>query len=224
MVLEMVRMKEEEEAEEAAEAQQRVAERVGGLKADEEVAFEERMKAQWNGEDVGWSSLAEETNLQAPPGTTDEKLKQHLKANYDADTLAKLQNIDLSNTQVTDAAVTALANACPGLQSIVLSDTQVTDAGATALASACPGLRSIVLSNTQVTDAAATALAKGCPGLQHIDLSNTQVTPSLAKWWDSDVTAEDKQHPRYGGTIADFRKQLRRVTNKKQGKGKKKRR
>jgi hypothetical protein len=85
-------------------------------------------------------------------------------------------------------------------------------------------LRVICLGNTQVTDAAVTVLAKGCPGLQCIVLKNTRVTPSLAKFWVNDPTAENKQNPLYGGTIDDLRKQLRRVTNKKKGKGKKKRR
>jgi hypothetical protein len=192
----MVRMKEEEEAEEAAEAQQRVEERVEGLEEDDEAAWNERLAAQWKGEDVGWSSLADEENLHAPPGVTDEEVMQRLKANYDADARAELKAIFLFNTQVTDAAITALAKGCPGL-------------------------RYIWLDNTQVTDAAATVLAKGCPGLQHIGLYNTQVTPSLAKVWNDNATAEHKQHPGYGGTIADFHKQLRRVTDKKKGKPKK---
>jgi hypothetical protein len=201
MVLEMVRMKEEEEAEEVAEAQQRVAERVGGLKDVTEAAFWERHRAQYNGEDVGWGCPTEEWALHAPPGATDKALRQHLDINYDPDARAKLKVIGLHSTQVTDAAAIALAIGCPGLLTINLH-------------------------NTQVTDAAATALAKGCPGLRYIDLSNTQVTPSLAKCWSYDATAEQKQEQDtiYGGTIADFRKQLRRVTNKKQGKGKKKRR
>jgi hypothetical protein len=199
-------------------------ERVDDLKEDESVAVRERVRAQYNGEDVGWSSLAEEEALHAPPGTTDEELKQHLKANYDPDTLAELKVINLTNTKVTDATTTTLANACPGLQGIDLTNTQVTDAAVTALAKGCPGLQSISLDNTQVTDTTTTALAKGCPGLRAIDLTNTQVTPSLAKVWTNDADAEQKQHPLYGGTIDDFRKQLRRVTNKKKGKGKKKRR
>jgi hypothetical protein len=140
------------------------------VEEDEVVAIWERSEAQMKGEDVGWSSLADEEGLHAPPGTTDEQLMRYLDANYDPDALAKL--------------------------------------------------RFIVLTNTQVTDVAATALAKGCPGLQGIYLSNTQVTPSLAKVWSNNATTELKQHPHYGGTIADFRKQLRRVTNKNQGKGK----
>jgi hypothetical protein len=224
MVLEMVRMKEEEEEEEAEEARQRVAERVGGLKEDEEAALRERLEAQREGEDVGWTSPAEEKVLQAPPDTTDEELRQRLKANYNTDALAKLQAIFLSNTQVTDATATTLANACPGLHIIVLNNTQVTDVAVTTLAKGYPGLHTIYLYNTQVTDVAATALAKGCPGLGYINLANTQVTPSLANIWDNDATVENKQHPLYGGTIDDFRKQLRRVTNKKKGKGKKKRR
>jgi Leucine-rich repeat (LRR) protein len=189
------------------------AERVEDLEEDFEVAVSERVGAQYDGGDVGWSSTAQEKFLQASSGTTDEALQQHLKANYDAGALAKLTNIDLTNTQVTDAAVAALANTCPGLQVICLNNTHVTDAAATALANARPGLEVITLDNTQVTDAAVTALANACPDLQVIFLSNTQVTPSLAKWWLNDANAELKQHPDYGGTIDDFHKQLRLVTN-----------
>jgi hypothetical protein len=201
------------------------AERVEDLKEDESVAERERLRAQHNGEDVGWSSLANEEALQAPPDTTDEQLMRYLKVNYAPDALAKLLCINLGNTQVTDAAATALAKGCPGLQVIHLDNTQVTDAAVTALAKGCPGLQSISLDNTQVTDTTTTALAKGCPGLRAIDLTNTQVTPSLAKFWYNTTTAEYKQHPRYGGTIKDFRWQLNRITKKKKkGKGKKKRR
>jgi hypothetical protein len=163
-------------------------ERVEGLEEDVEAALVERARAQWKGEDVGWGSPAEEAYLNARPGATDEELQQHLNANYDVDARAKLQVIYLDKTQVTDAAVATLA-------------------------SACPRLHYIGLDNTQVTDAAATALASACPFLKYIGLSYTQVTPSLAKCWDNYATAENKQHPIYGGTIDDFRKQLRRVTN-----------
>jgi hypothetical protein len=167
-------------------------ERVDDLEEDDEAAWDERLLAQWNGEDVGWGSLADEENLFAPPGVTDEEVMQRLKVNYDADARAELKAIFLFNTQVTDVTATTLAKGFPGLQVIDLS-------------------------HTQVTDAAATVLAKGCPGLQHIGLYNTQVTPSLAKLWNNDTTwfPEQKQSPGYGGTMADFRKQLRRVTNKK---------
>jgi hypothetical protein len=217
---------------------------VEDLEEDERAVMVERVEAQWKGEAVGWSSLAEEEVLHAPPGTTDEEVMQHLDANYDPEARAKLQVIGLDNTQVTDAAVTVLAKGCPDLELIGLYNTQVTDAAATALAKGCPGLQFIGLYNTQVTDAAATALAKGCPGLQYIwldstqvtdaaattltnacpglqtiDLRNTQVTPSLAKVWRSDATAEHKQHPFYGGTIKDFRWELNRITKKTRSSG-----
>ena len=110
-------------------------ERVEDLKDVEAVAYRERMDAQYNGEDVGWSSLAEETVLQAPPGVTDEELQQYMKANYDADALAKLQAIFMSNTQVTDAGCAALAaalgsGALPALDNLNLCDTRLASAAA----------------------------------------------------------------------------------------------
>jgi hypothetical protein len=200
-------------------------ERVEDLEEDEDIALVERMKARDKGEDVGWSSLAEETLLHAPSDTTDEQLMRYLKVNYTPDALAKLQVIYLHTTQVTDATATALAKGCPDLQEFDLGNTQVTDAAATALAKGCPGLREFALYNTQVTDAAVTTLTKGCPDLHTINLANTQVTPSLAKFWSNDTIAENKQHPLFGGTIKDLRKQLNRITKKKaKGKGTKKRR
>ena len=71
------------------------------MEEDEEVAIVERVMAQWRDEAVGWSSLADEEGLHAPPGTTDEQLMRYLDANYDPDALAKLRFIDLTNTQVT---------------------------------------------------------------------------------------------------------------------------
>jgi hypothetical protein len=101
-------------------------ERVDDLEDVELVAWQERWDALHNGEDVGWSSRAEETVLEAPQGATDEEVMPHLKANYTPDELAKLRVISLFNTQVTDVAVTALAKGCPSLRLIRLDKTQVT--------------------------------------------------------------------------------------------------
>jgi hypothetical protein len=90
-------------------------------------------------------------------------------------------------------------------------------------------MKNINLCDTQVTNTGVSALANACPRLEHMGLTDTQVTPSLAKvWYDEDDEFKlllFKMAPdafNYGGTIDDFRKQLRRVTNQKTGKDKKK--
>jgi hypothetical protein len=175
---------------------------VDDLKEDEYAVAEERACQPWmpiQYEAGGWSTriVANYTlrpwrrlEIVAPSETTDLELMQYLKANYDAELQLVVSWVSLRGTHVTDAAVTALANTCPGLQHIDLD-------------------------RTQVTDAAATALANACPGLQSIHLRNSQVTHSLAKWWDNDTTTDGNCYN--DGTIADFRWEMRRVQEEGQG-------
>ena len=88
-----------------------------------------------------------------------------------------LTEIQLSNTQVTDAGVRALAYSLRKiLTHMNLNDcTQVTDTGVQAL-SRCEHLEKIELRNTQVTDTGVQKLADRCNKLKHIDLNGTQVT------------------------------------------------
>jgi hypothetical protein len=171
-------------------------ERVDSLVDDETEVLKERLKAQARGESTGWSSranwssLTDEESLIAPPGTTDEEMLQHLRCNYDPDELTMLETIDVSNTQITDIA-------------------------AIHIISKCPRLIIIYLLGTKVTDKTATAVVIACPNLYSIDLEKTQVTRSLAKSWTNTSSAKVKQHTSYGGTIADFHKKLRHVTDKK---------
>jgi hypothetical protein len=211
-------------------------ERVDDLKEDESVAMEEYLDAR----DV-WSSGSDVFSLHAPSGVTNEVLVHHLKLNYFAEGLAVLQLINLSDTQVTDTTVVMLANACPGLKNVNLINTQVTDISATAFASACPDLRIICLAKSQVTPSLAKQWFSEEARAVHFQyVSSTGQGMLLSEEARAGRFKMEKpimQHPLYeevlqkvessyyGGTIADFRWELNRITKKKKkGKGKKKRR
>jgi hypothetical protein len=87
-----------------------------------------------------------------------------------------VKNIDLENTQVTNAGAAVLAKECSSLQRVDLKDTQISDTGAIALADGCSSLQRVYLDNTQVSNTGVIALARRCSGLQNIGLANTQVT------------------------------------------------
>eukprot|EP00937_MAST-01D_sp_MAST-1D-sp2_P004759 g4759.t1 len=93
--------------------------------------------------------------------------------------------IDLEGcTNITDAAVEALAQRCPGITRIVLSGcTNITDAAVEALAQRCPGITIIGLNGcTNTTDAAVEALAQRCPGITIIGLNGcTNITDAAVE-------------------------------------------
>jgi hypothetical protein len=89
------------------------------------------------------------------------------------DWLVHLEAVNLSNTQVTDAAVVHLAKLTT-LEDVMLSNTQVTDDGVRRLAS-LPNLKFLVLCNTKITDESLSHLA-GCQRLESLDLDSTNVT------------------------------------------------
>ena len=88
--------------------------------------------------------------------------------------LAALSIVDMSPYQqrVTDAAVTAVAAACPRLASLVLCGCRkITDAAVMAVAAACPQLASLDLEYCgKITDAAVTSVAAARPPLASLDL------------------------------------------------------
>ena len=73
-------------------------------------------------------------------------------------------------TNITDAAVIALATHCPSLTSINLTCcSNITDAAVIALATHCPSLASIHLNSCpNITDEAVTTLDESHPGI-HIE-------------------------------------------------------
>ena len=78
----------------------------------------------------------------------------------------------LNGRGVTDAAVIALANGCPGLSSANLGRCyNLTDAAIIALANGCPALSTVNLRCcSNLTDASIIALATGCPRLSSVHL------------------------------------------------------
>ncbi|KNC55804.1 uncharacterized protein AMSG_12426 [Thecamonas trahens ATCC 50062] len=77
-------------------------------------------------------------------------------------------------SNITDAAVVALAGGCPNLTTLNLYNcSNITDAAVVALAGGCPNLTFLGLENcSNITDAAVVALAGGCPNLTTLNLSS----------------------------------------------------
>jgi Leucine-rich repeat (LRR) protein len=85
------------------------------------------------------------------------------RANTAGGGLANLMELDLSNTQVTDAGLVHLKGLI-SLWKLDLSGTQVTDAGLKHM-TALANLRYILLDRTQVTDAGVKELKQALPSL-----------------------------------------------------------
>lgn len=85
----------------------------------------------------------------------------------------KIEQLDISNTQTSDAALTSAAQ-LPALFRLLARHTDVTDAGVAKLAS-LQSLAMVELDGTHITDAALADLAK-LPRLCRLQLSGTQIT------------------------------------------------
>ncbi|KNC46467.1 uncharacterized protein AMSG_12461 [Thecamonas trahens ATCC 50062] len=92
-----------------------------------------------------------------------------------AEMCPNLTTLDLfSCSNITDAAVVAVAGGCPNLTTLNLfSCSNITDAAVVAVAGGCPNLTTLYLEYcSNITDAAVVALAGGCPNLTTLGLDN----------------------------------------------------
>jgi hypothetical protein len=87
-----------------------------------------------------------------------------------------LQNLDLSGTNLSDAALASLARNHPSLQWLELRRTRITTAGLAHLAK-LPRLLDLDLSDCPIDDDAIPALI-GCRSLRMLQLPGTKLTPS----------------------------------------------
>ncbi|MGH7140696.1 MAG: leucine-rich repeat domain-containing protein [Pirellulales bacterium] len=88
----------------------------------------------------------------------------------------RLQSLDVSGTQVTDAALASIARNHPSVQRIELRRTRITAAGLAHL-TASPKLYALVLRDCTIGDEAIEALIR-CRSLRTLDLIGTRVTPA----------------------------------------------
>ena len=85
-----------------------------------------------------------------------------------------MKTLDLSESKITDAALSALANDCHKLQNLDLSCcSNISDTGVITLAQKCSALKKLDLNSTGVTDAGVSAVAKNCTNIEDLDLSDT---------------------------------------------------
>lgn len=92
--------------------------------------------------------------------------------------LIHLEAVDLTGSQITDAALVHLAR-LPELQELNIANTRVTDAGFTSIGR-MPRLNTLVICNTAITDRGLAALGD-CSQFDVLDLSNTAITDESAK-------------------------------------------
>jgi hypothetical protein len=90
-----------------------------------------------------------------------------------AQQISALQVIKLGSPSLTDQALWALADHCPGLLEVAVdSGSAFTDSGVVRLAKECPQLRKLDLTySQQCTEASIIALAAHCPQLEVINLA-----------------------------------------------------
>lgn len=82
-----------------------------------------------------------------------------------------LQSLELRGCPITDDAVEALSQHCPGLTSLDVPMCSITDNAVLALASGCRSLTSLDLSDTFVSDVAVEVLSLDFAALKTLDLS-----------------------------------------------------
>ncbi|EGB06650.1 hypothetical protein AURANDRAFT_28949, partial [Aureococcus anophagefferens] len=112
-----------------------------------------------------------------------------------------LKALNLCETSITDAAITAIANNCGDLEALVLQNCEnltdaalqvvtlpkltklylddcpaISDAGLIELSRQCTALKSLSIRSTSITDAAVSAVARNCPDLEELQVENSQVT------------------------------------------------
>ncbi|MFT5683243.1 MAG: hypothetical protein ACI8RZ_004174 [Myxococcota bacterium] len=118
--------------------------------------------------------------------------------------LPALEHLDLSGTQLTDAALTELLGHGEKLSSLVVKKTGIGDAAARSIAGHGPSLKTLDLSETKLTPTGLAAIltgpvAKGIRGLrlrEGLDMANAQrildgACPKLKKlWWHGPSVAE----------------------------------
>ncbi|RKP23218.1 hypothetical protein SYNPS1DRAFT_18958 [Syncephalis pseudoplumigaleata] len=84
---------------------------------------------------------------------------------------ANLRELSLSNCNITDVSVLAIAEWCRQIRKLDLSGTEVGDPGLLAVANACQELQWLSLSGCEmITDEAVVALRAGCARLRWLDL------------------------------------------------------
>eukprot|EP00899_Mesostigma_viride_P018928 jgi/Mesvir1/27036/Mv20735-RA.1 len=84
-----------------------------------------------------------------------------------------LERLDVSDCDVSDNGVIALAQHCHELKHLLLSDCkQVTCASIQHIAEGCCHLEQLVVTRTKVTDAGITAIARRCTKLRHLDVQS----------------------------------------------------
>jgi hypothetical protein len=121
----------------------------------------------------GYAFQFRDVRLLTKPPITDDSLPGLWSLN-------KCLWLDLSDTQVTDAAMVHLAGgSLAELAFLDLSNTQITDAGV-ALLAGMPELRNVGLDGTQVTDAGLLQLAR-CPQIAHVSVVDTAVSAEGAE-------------------------------------------
>ena len=90
-----------------------------------------------------------------------------------AQNCAALKTLDLGDTTITDAALSALANDCHKLQNLYVSGcSKISDTGVIALAQKSSALKTLDLGSTHVTDAGVSAVAKHCTNIEALYLSH----------------------------------------------------
>jgi len=121
---------------------------------------------------------------QADPNTpvTEVNFKQNFKVSGDVlsqvKKLDRLQKLDLSGSNVTDAELVHLKDLA-SLQTLLLSKTQVTDDGLSHF-KGLKNLASLDLQGTKITDAGMTHLT-GLTSLRHLEIQATKVTAEGAE-------------------------------------------
>ena len=73
-----------------------------------------------------------------------------------------IQYLELSHTDITDAALEPLGKGCADLKHIALDDTNITDVGVVHLASGCKKIAYIDIGATGVTEDSAALLFEAC--------------------------------------------------------------
>jgi len=95
-----------------------------------------------------------------------------------------LEHLSLSHCrEVSDAAVRRVAESCPRLQFVNLSNTDITDATVVSMCNRCPILKRVFLGGCiDLTDETVLAIAERLPGLTHICLGGiTAITSSAVE-------------------------------------------